>query len=139
MPDGKIIDPFSVEELESKFNVKAVPGKLSPAKGKYILTYGRKRASLDPGQIISARPLNKAIKGPVAVSVIITKRGPLVIIIDGKRIKRFPILCYYPVPDFYRRIVDDIRDMVTNKVIEESGFSVPMVKLIKDGLKGGMR
>ena len=117
MPKGTNPDIPPIEELEEKYGVKAVPGKLSGAKGKYILAYGRKRVALDPSLLVSAQPLEKMIKGTVNAAVIANAKGIIVIIVTPAKLPRWPIIvCYKPIPDFIRRIEQEIQQMALDNL-----------------------
>jgi hypothetical protein len=144
MPKGIIYDEFSKENLEKKYGVKAVPGKLSPAKGKYALTYGGKRTTLDPNQIISDQPINKMVKEPVDVFVIPSPKGVIIIIIIifGPKPPKPPrtILCYKPIPDLVRRIDKEMRITAMKALFEIGGIPGPLGKVLEeDILSGSMR
>ena len=144
MPKGIIYDEFSKENLEKKYGVKAVTGKLSPAKGKYALTYGGKRTTLDPNQLISDQPLDKIVKAPVDVLVIRTPKGGVVIIIithfittNRKPPSKRVILCYKPLPNLAIRIDQDVRMAVVKKLLQEGGLPDSFNKAFEKGLNAG--
>ena len=139
MPEKVKWTQMSVEEIEEKYGVKAKQGKVTTVRGKYFLSVEGKKHELDPTVVISSVPLDKWTAGKtVAVRVIIGRGGYILIILDGT-IKRVPILCYIPVPDFRRRITDQFRALAVNEMVAKSLISPEFGKDLEAGLKGAGR
>jgi hypothetical protein len=139
MPKGTNPEIPSIEEIQTKYGVKAVPGKLSGAKGKYTLVYGGKRVSLDPKLLTSEQPVEKTIKGTIDVAVIANAKGVFVIIVTLPKLPRKPIIvCYKPIPDFMRRIDPKIRLAIAHEVLIDSGLPDPVQKTIINNMPRGL-
>lgn len=139
MPEKMKWTQMSVEEIEEQYGVKAKPGKITTVRGKYFLSVEGKKLELDPSVVISSVPLDKWTAGKTAaVRVIIGRGGYILIILDGT-IRRVPILCYVPVPDFRRRITDQFRALAVNEMVEKGYISSGLGKDLEAGLKGAGR
>jgi hypothetical protein len=138
MPKGTNPEILSIEELQTKYGVKAVPGKLSGTKGKYTLAYGGKRVALDPKLLISEQPLDKTIKGTVDVAVIANAKGIMVIIVTQTKLPWRPIIvCYYPKKDFFNFIEKEIQQMAFDNFAKSVDYPPAFLQMLKGNLNLG--
>ena len=142
MPKEIKLFEMSMEEIEKKYGVKAKPGKLTNAQGKFSLEFGGKEMALDPGSIISPQPLTELVVESAEVRVIDTRYGPIVIIVTPPKagpIHCYIILCYKPIPDLRIKIDRVMRSQLIKELVKERILTPALGKKLEIGIRQRIR
>jgi len=125
---------------------KVLRGSLSRARGKYVLTVGRRKLDFPIGPLLPEAEARKLVGKPLAVAFSGTKPSEVVAIGPwpppvgpAGPIKCYWVICYIPAPDMIRRIRDRVRSQIIRELQTEGVISARLANAIRSGGPRGIR
>lgn len=114
-------------------------GKLSKARGTYVVTVDRKKVQIPVGEIVEKADLDKMVGKDVQVAISGGKKPAIVGIGLWPPAGPAPcywIICYIPVPDIITQIGPSIREGLIRTMVNEKIITEELAKEINVGIRG---
>jgi hypothetical protein len=104
-----------IAALAADLRMTLKPGKVTVSGGKYTVSVGASKKALTVGELIPASDAKKLAGKDVLVAV----SGKTIAAI-GRRVPGcYWIICYIPVPELFTPLLDELRNRVIDKYVNE--------------------
>lgn len=118
-------EEFAALAAETGMTLKAA--KVAAARDKFVVKIGATQKPIPVGEINSAADIKKLVGKDVVVAV----SGSTIVGIGGKFPGCYWIICYIPVPDLFKRIGPEIRQVLVQKYVDQKVITPEFGKQIQ--------
>jgi hypothetical protein len=117
-----------IKALAAELALPLKEGTVSAARGKYMVTVGRKTAEIPVGELIEEAEIKRLVGQRVAVVV----AGSIIIAIGpGGKPPWKCVLCYVAPPDWRRRISPELRYALIDQYVKKQAIDERLGEQLK--------